>query len=54
MPTEDILTSKFEIILAHPEVFFHSKTGKDLLDNPDFCTQVLAVFIDECHTIETW
>ncbi len=51
-PVEDV--EKFEIIIAHPEGFLNSTTGKVLLQCESFCNRVIALVADECHTVDLW
>ncbi|XP_071123777.1 putative ATP-dependent DNA helicase Q1 [Mytilus edulis] len=50
--TSDI--SNCNLIFAHPEAFFCTSEGNDLLDSSSFKSSVKAIFIDECHKVADW
>ena len=41
-------------MIAHPEALFSTPTGKKLRESENFTKRVIAVIVDECHTIEQW
>ncbi|CAC5397529.1 unnamed protein product [Mytilus coruscus] len=50
--TSDI--SNCNLIFAHPEAFFCTSEGNDLLDSSSFTSSVKAIVIDECHKVADW
>ena len=51
---EDVTSGKFDLIFAHPEALFNTPEGETLLNNKDFQRLIIAVVVDECHTVESW
>ncbi|CAC5385325.1 recQ [Mytilus coruscus] len=45
--------SNCNLIFAHPEAFFCTIEGKDILDS-SFTSSVQAIVIDECHKVAEW
>ena len=50
----DIEAGKFEVVLSHPEELLCTGFGRSLLDIKNFCQRVVALVIDECHTIDLY
>ena len=48
----DIAAGKFEVVISHPEALLCTSFGCSLLDSEKFCQRVVALVIDECHTID--
>ena len=51
---DEIVGGYFDLIYAHPEAFFNTKTGKELLRNEKFTDNVIGVCVDECHILLEW
>lgn len=50
----NIVAGKYEVVIAHPEALLCTEEGRRLLNNPVFCNRVVALVIDECHTVDLW
>ena len=50
----DIIDGKYEVVISHPEALLCTDVGRRLLNNPAFCKRVVALVIDECHTVDLW
>lgn len=46
--------SEASYIFTSPESLLSPHVGLNLLRDPTFCRRVKAVFVDECHIIQTW
>ena len=44
----------FDVVHCHPEALFCTEDGANLLDSESFQSRVVAVVIDECHTVDDW
>ena len=51
---EQMINGKYEVIIAHPEALFCTSVGRQLRSSAAFCEKVIAVVVDECHTVELW
>ena len=50
----DVMAAKFDLIFCHPEALFNTTDGETLLYSQPFQEKLLAVVVDECHTVEAW
>ena len=53
---DEIMQGKFEVVMCHPwpEALINSATGQKLMDSDSFTEQVVALVVDECHTVDKW
>ena len=51
---QDNVDGKFEVIIAHPEALLSTTFGQRLLRCTKFTSRVVALVIDECHTVDLW
>jgi hypothetical protein len=51
---DDLTQGLSDVVFCHPEALFCTKEGGELLVSPQFRKLVLAIVIDECHTVELW
>jgi ATP-dependent DNA helicase RecQ len=50
----DIINGQYDLVLCHPEALFNTSAGGDLMRNETFQSNVVAVFVDECHKVDDW
>ena len=51
---EDVEQGLFDVVFCHPEALFCTKEGRELLESREFRKNIIAVVVDECHTVELW
>lgn len=51
---DELCRGDYEVILAHPEALLHTTFGKKLLLTESFTQKVIALVVNEYHTIEQW
>ena len=51
---KDVAAGQYEVVIAHPEALLCTDEGRKLLNNSAFCKRVVALVIDECHTVDLW
>ena len=50
----DITRGHFDVVMAHPETLLCTWVGKQLWCSEAFISNVLLLFVDECHTADLW
>ena len=50
----DITRGYFDVLMAHPEALLCTRVGKQLRRSEAFISNVLLLFVDECHTADQW
>lgn len=48
------LAREASYIFTSPEAILDSHIGRQLLNSAEFCSKVKAIFVDECHIVESW
>ncbi len=48
------MNGRFDVIMAHPEALLCTRFGRELRNSALFINNVLALFVDECHTADQW
>ena len=54
VPLDKVIKGEYTFIFCHPEALLNTRKGHLLLDSVAFQQSILAVVIDECHTVELW
>ena len=50
----DISRGYFDVVMAHPEALLCTRVGKQLRCSENFISNMLLLFVDECHTADQW
>ena len=56
VPLDKVIKGEYTFIFCHPAPLLNTRKGHVhlLLDSVAFQQSILAVVIDECHTVELW